>query len=150
LQNKDIKNVAQESGDYSINTIIGPNTNFSGHIEAGGFTRIDGSISGDVRARGRVVLGERARMKGNISGTNITIGGVVCGNIFSDGHLVILASAVVLGDIIARRIQADDGCFINGAIKVCPNEESWVKTLSEYKDAQGIKSALPVFNKAHS
>jgi len=138
------------SGDYSINTIIGPNTNFIGNISAGGFTRIDGSISGNVRARGRVVIGERARMKGNVSGTNITIGGVVCGNIFADGHLVILSTAVVLGDIITRRIQADDGCFINGAIKVCPNEESWVKTISEYKDAQGIKSALPVFNKTHS
>ena len=137
------------SGDYSINTIIGPNTNFTGDIQAGGFTRIDGSINGDVRARGRVVLGERARMKGNVSGTNITIGGVVCGNIFADGHLVILSSAVVLGDIITRRIQADDGCFINGAIKVCPNEESWVKTMSEYKDAQGIKSVLPVFHKTH-
>ena len=138
------------SGDYSINTIIGPNTNFTGNIIAGGFTRIDGSISGDVRARGRVVIGERARMKGNVSGTNITIGGVVCGNIFADGHLVILSTAVVLGDIITRRIQADDGCFVNGAIKVCPNEESWVKTMSEYKDAQGIKSALPVFHKTHS
>jgi cytoskeletal protein CcmA (bactofilin family) len=150
LPDKDISSVAQDrSGNYSINTIIGPNTNFSGDIDAGGFTRIDGSVSGDVRARGRVVIGDRARMKGNVSGTNITIGGVVCGNIFSDGHLVILSSAVVIGDIITRRIQADDGCFINGAIKVCPTEESWVKTLSEYKDAQGIKSALPVFHKTN-
>jgi cytoskeletal protein CcmA (bactofilin family) len=150
LSDKDVNSVAQDTdSDYSINTIIGPNTNFSGDISAGGFTRIDGSINGDVRARGRIVIGERARMKGNVSGTNITVGGVVCGNIFSDGHLVILSTALVIGDIITRRIQADDGCFINGAIKVCPTEESWVKTISEYKDAQGIKSALPVFHKTH-
>jgi len=135
--------------DFSINTIIGPNTSLTGDIEAGGFTRIDGSIRGDVKAKGRVVIGERARMKGNVSGTNITIGGVVCGNIIADGHLVILSTAIIIGDIITRRIQADDGCFINGRVAVCPNDESWEKTMSEHKDAQGIRSALPVFNRAY-
>ena len=137
------------SGDFSINTIIGPGTSLAGDIEAGGFTRIDGSIRGDVRARGRIVIGERARMKGNISGTNITVGGVLCGNIIANGRLVILSTALVIGDIITRRIQADDGCFINGKVAVCPNDESWTKTVSEYQDAQGIKSALPVFQKAN-
>jgi cytoskeletal protein CcmA (bactofilin family) len=137
------------SGDFSINTIIGPNTDLAGDIEAGGFTRIDGSIRGNVKARGRVVIGERARMKGNVTGTNITIGGVVVGNIIADGHLVILSTAIVIGDIITRRIQADDGSFINGRVAVCPNDETWAKTTSEYRDAQGIKSALPVFQKAY-
>jgi len=142
--------MAQDTtGDFSINTIIGPNTSLAGDIEAGGFTRIDGSIRGDVRAKGRVVVGERARMKGNVTGTNVTIGGVVCGNIIADGHLVILSTALVIGDIITRRIQADDGCFINGKVIVCPSDESWAKTMSEYRDAQGIKSALPVFQKTY-
>ena len=136
-------------GDFSINTIIGPNTSLSGDIETGGFTRIDGSIRGDVRALGRVVIGERARMKGNVSGTNITIGGVVYGNIISDGHLVILSTAIIIGDIITRRIQADDGCFINGKVAVCSSDERWTKTISEHRDAQGIKSALPVFQKTY-
>ena len=134
-----------QDGDFSINTIIGPNTELNGDVTTGGFTRIDGSIRGNVRAKGRVIVGERARIKGNVTGTNITIGGVVYGNIIADGHLVILSTAIVIGDIITRRIQADDGSFINGRIVVCITDESWVKTTSEYKDAQGIKSALPVF-----
>jgi len=142
--------MAQEKNyDFSINTIIGPNTSLTGDIEAGGFTRIDGSIRGDVKAKGRVVVGERARMKGNVSGTNITVGGVVCGNIIADGHLVILSTAIVIGDIITRRIQADDGCFINGRVAVCPTDENWEKTMSEHQDAQGIRSALPVFNRTY-
>jgi hypothetical protein len=51
-----------------------------------------------------------------------------------------------MGDIITRRIQADDGCFINGMVRVCSNDEVWIKTISEYQDAQGVKSALPVFS----
>jgi cytoskeletal protein CcmA (bactofilin family) len=136
-------------GDFSINTIIGPNTSLSGDIEAGGFTRIDGSIRGNVKASGRVVIGERARMKSNVSGTSITIGGVVYGNIIASESLVILSTALVIGDIITRRIQADEGCLIHGKVSVCPDEESWTKALSEYRDAQGIKSALPVFHKTY-
>ena len=139
--------MAQDKGDYLINTIIGPNTILAGNIEAGGFTRIDGGIRGDLKAKGRVVIGERARMKGNLAGTNITIGGVIVGNVIADGHLIIHSTAIVIGDIITRRIQADDGCFINGKVTVCPNDETWAKTISEYQDAQGIKSALPVFHK---
>jgi cytoskeletal protein CcmA (bactofilin family) len=135
--------------DFSINTIIGPNTTVKGDIETGGFTRVDGSILGNVTARGRVVIGERARMKSNVSGTSITIGGVVYGNVIASERLVILSTALVLGDIITRRIQADEGCFIHGKVSVCTDEAGWDRALSEHRDAQGIKSALPVFPKNH-
>ena len=133
--------------DFSINTIVGPNTSLKGDIDTGGFTRIDGSIIGNVNASGRVVIGERARMKSNVCGTVITIGGVVCGNVIAGESLVILSTALVLGDIITRRIQADEGCLINGRVKVCPDEDGWTQAVSEYRDAQGIKSVLPVFSK---
>ncbi|MDR2435552.1 MAG: polymer-forming cytoskeletal protein [Treponema sp.] len=133
--------------DFSINTIIGPNTSMAGDIDSGGFTRIDGSIRGNVNAKGRVVIGEKARMKGNVSGTAITVGGVVYGSLIASESLVVLSSALVLGDIITRRIQADEGCLIHGKVLVCPDEEIWKRALSEHRDAQGIRSALPVFSK---
>jgi cytoskeletal protein CcmA (bactofilin family) len=135
--------------DFSINTIIGPNTSVRGNIETGGFTRIDGSILGTVKAKGRVVIGEKARMKSNVSGTSITVGGVVYGNVIASEQLVILSTALVLGDIITRRIQADDGCLIHGKVSVCTDEASWNKAISEHRDAQGIRSALPIFAKTH-
>jgi cytoskeletal protein CcmA (bactofilin family) len=137
------------SRDFSINTIIGPNTSLTGNVEASGFTRIDGSIRGNVKVKGRVVIGERARLKGNVTGTNITIGGVVCGNIIADGHLVILSTALVIGDIITRRIQADDGCFVDGKVAVCPGDENWTKKMSEFRDEQGVRSVLPVFERTY-
>ena len=72
----------------------------------------------------------------------------MCGNVIAEESLVILSTALVLGDIITRRIQADDGCLIHGRVLVCPNEESWSHAVSEYRDSQGIRSALPVFSKA--
>jgi cytoskeletal protein CcmA (bactofilin family) len=133
--------------DFSINTIIGPETSVKGDIETGGFTRIDGRLIGNVTVKGRVVVGEKARMRSNVSGTAVTIGGVVYGNVIASESLVILASGLVLGDIVTRRIRADDGCLIHGKVSVCTNEENWTRSLSEHRDSKGVKSALPVFSK---
>jgi cytoskeletal protein CcmA (bactofilin family) len=136
---------AAKHEDFSINTIIGPNTRLNGDIETGGFTRVDGSVQGNLTARGRVVIGEKARLKSNISGTTITIGGVVYGNVLASERLVVLSTALVMGDIITRRIQADEGCLIHGKVFVCTSEEGWNRALSEYRDVQGIRSVLPRF-----
>jgi cytoskeletal protein CcmA (bactofilin family) len=132
--------------DFSINTIVGPGASINGDIESGGFTRIDGSIWGNLSTKGRIVVGEKARMKSNISGTTVTVGGVVYGNIFASERIIILNTGLVLGDIITRRIQADDGCLIHGKVTVCQSEEAWDKAIAEYRDAQGVKSALSGFS----
>ena len=131
--------------DYSINTIIGPGTSVSGDIESGGFTRVDGNVQGNVKAKGRLVIGERARMRSNISGTFVTVGGVVFGNVLASERLIVLATGLVMGDIITRRIQADAGCLIHGRIKVCQTEEVWNRAVSEYRDVAGLRESLGAY-----
>jgi cytoskeletal protein CcmA (bactofilin family) len=140
---------AGKRDDFSINTIIGPNSRINGDFETGGFTRVDGSVQGNLTARGRVVIGEKARIRGNVSGTSVTIGGVVCGSVIASERLIILSTALVLGDIVTWRIQADEGCLIHGKVAVCPTEEGWNKALSEYRDARDIRSVLPHFAKSY-
>jgi cytoskeletal protein CcmA (bactofilin family) len=141
--------MASHRNDFSINTIIGPNSSVSGNLEIGGFIRIDGNVRGDVTAQGRVVIGEDARMRSNISGTAVTIGGVVRGNVLASERLTVLSSGLVIGDVITRRIQADEGCLIHGRVQVCLTEESWNQALSEYRDAQGVRSVLSSFPEAY-
>ena len=136
--------------DLSINTIIGPGTNVSGDIDSAGFTRVDGSVLGDVKAKGRVVIGEGARMKSNVNGTMVTVGGVVFGNIIASERLIILSTGLVVGDIITRRIQADEGCLIHGQVKVCRSDEAWNQAVNKYRDfgafkeTQGIREPFVV------
>jgi len=128
--------------DFSINTIIGPGTSVSGDIESGGFTRVDGNVKGDVKAKGRLIVGERARMKSNVSATSVTVGGVVFGNVIASERLVVLSTGLIMGDIITRRIQADEGCLIHGRIKVCRTDEAWNRAISEYRDMTGLRESL--------
>ena len=135
---------SSKSESFSINTIIGPGTSVSGDVESGGFTRVDGNVQGNVKAKGRVVIGERARMKSNISGTSITVGGVVFGNVLASERLVVLATGLVMGDIITRRIQAEEGCLIHGRVRVCQTEEVWNRAISEYRDVTGLRESLGI------
>ncbi|MDR0707759.1 MAG: polymer-forming cytoskeletal protein [Treponema sp.] len=130
--------------EFSVNTIIGPHSSVVGDVDSAGFTRVDGSLRGNLRAKGRVIIGEKARMKSDVAGTSITIGGVVYGNVIASERLIILSSALVLGDIITRRIQADEGCLIHGRVSVCTSDEQWEKTLSKYRDMRGVLSALSI------
>jgi cytoskeletal protein CcmA (bactofilin family) len=130
------------SKEFVLNTIIGDGSNIVGNIETRGFTRVDGSLLGNLHSRGRIVIGEKARMKSDVSGTTVTIGGVVYGNVIASERLVVLSSGLVMGDIITRRIQADDGCLIHGKVAVCSTEEEWDATIAKYQDAKGVRLAL--------
>ena len=121
-------------GVFSVNTIIGPNSFIRGDIETSGFTRIDGNVKGNLNSQGRVVVGAGARMRSSITGTSITIGGVVDGNILASERLVVLSSALIIGDIITRRIEASEGCLIHGKIRVCQTQESWERAKSDFRD----------------
>ena len=135
--------------DFSINTIIGPGTSVSGDIVSVGFTRVDGNVLGDVKAKGRVVIGERARMKSNVSGTSVTVGGVVFGNVLASERLIVLATGLVMGDIITRRIQADEGCLIHGRVRICRTDESWNLAIAEYRDMAGLRESLGAHSAHH-
>ncbi|MDR2419309.1 MAG: polymer-forming cytoskeletal protein [Treponema sp.] len=129
------------NGDFSLNTIIGPGAWVRGDIDSAGFTRIDGSVQGDVHAQGRVVIGEQARMKSNVSGTSITIGGVVYGNVLASERVIILSTALILGDIVTQRIQADDGCLIHGKVVMCQSIEQWNRVIADMRGDQ--RNLLP-------
>jgi cytoskeletal protein CcmA (bactofilin family) len=118
--------------DKTVNTIIGPDTDVTGDINASGYTRVDGSMRGNLSAGGRVIIGEKARMKSDVYGTFVTVGGVVAGNVIASERLVVLSSGLVMGDVLTRRIQADDGCLIHGKITVASSDEAFDAALKNF------------------
>jgi cytoskeletal protein CcmA (bactofilin family) len=122
--------------------LLGTESRIEGLVEIAGSTRIEGSIKGDVKAQGEVVIGEKARLKSNISGTKITVAGVVFGNILASERIIIRSSALIIGDVITRRIQADEGCIIHGKVLVCQSNEQWERALSELSELKQAKPAL--------
>jgi cytoskeletal protein CcmA (bactofilin family) len=133
----------KRGGDYSVNTIIGPGSFVKGDVDAGGFARVDGWLRGNLHAQGRVVIGGEARQRGSIKGTVVTVGGVVDGNILASERLVVLSSAVILGDIATRRLEAGEGCIIHGRVRVLKDDDAWNRASAEFRDKKSFAQSAP-------
>ena len=99
-------------------SIIGPGMNITGDCETEGSIRIEGSITGSVRAGKAVVVGENAWVKGDISTQDAVLSGKVTGTIVAGSRLEIKATSRIEGDVHARRLQLEEGAVLNGTVNM--------------------------------
>ena len=92
---------------------------------------IDGTVHGAVRAR-HVEVGQGGSVLGGIEADQATVSGRVQGGIQARDRLALRATAVVEGDIDARRLALEEGGQVNGNIRIGDRA-----TLSEGGRAQG-------------
>ena len=65
-----------------IETIIGPNTNFNGHLKCDGNVRIDGVCEeGLIETVGNVIVSANAMVAADIVARNVSVSGAVSGKI---------------------------------------------------------------------
>jgi cytoskeletal protein CcmA (bactofilin family) len=106
------------SEDSFINSIVGEGTHFRGHLELAGLLRIDGDFSGSIKTKGKVLVGKDGRADCNIEAGTVVVGGIVRGTISSTEKVIILSSAMVIGDIYAPRLIAEEGVIIDGTLAI--------------------------------
>ncbi len=104
----------------SVN-IIGNGTDIKGNIKSNGDLRIDGFITGNINASGKVVVGSTGRVEGEISCQNADISGDVKANIKVTELLSLKANAVVSGDIFTNKLAIEPGAVFTGACKMGNN-----------------------------
>lgn len=104
----------------SVN-IIGNGTDIKGNIKSNGDLRIDGFITGNINASGKVVVGSTGRVEGEISCQNADISGDVRANIKVTELLSLKANAVVSGDIFTNKLAIEPGAVFTGACKMGNN-----------------------------
>ncbi|HUP53559.1 MAG TPA: polymer-forming cytoskeletal protein [Longimicrobiales bacterium] len=78
---------------------------------------IDGTVHGAVRAR-HVEIGEGGSVLGGVEADHATVRGRIQGGIQARDRLALKASAVVEGDIDARRLSLEEGGQVNGNIRI--------------------------------
>ncbi len=97
-----------------VNSLVGEGTHFRGDLELSGLLRIDGDYSGSIRTSGKVILGHGGRADCSIEASVVVIGGILRGEVFCTSKLIVLASAIVIGDLHAPRMVAEEGTMIHG------------------------------------
>ncbi len=98
----------------SIGTLISSGSAFEGNLECDGAFKIDGKITGNVKANSDVYIGKTAAVKGNVCGNNIFLSGTVVGQVHADGMLRLYTEASLTGDIEVHSFVADEGALFQG------------------------------------
>ena len=98
-------------------------TTLTGDINCDGNIRIDGTMSGNLIAKGKVVIGPNGVLDGELNCQNADISGVVKGKIVVSEHLSLKATAKCNGDISTSKLSIEPGanftggCTMGGIVK---------------------------------
>jgi cytoskeletal protein CcmA (bactofilin family) len=104
----------QRSSRIKLTTILGNETEFQGNLQAKGSARVDGSINGNVKVSGSLVIGACGYVNGDIEAESAIIGGEVLGNIKTTERVELTSSAKVIGDINTKVIVIDGDAVFQG------------------------------------
>ncbi len=142
--------MSETTDDAFVNSIVGEGTHFRGHLELAGLLRIDGDFSGSIRTAGRVLIGRNGRADCTIQAGTVVIGGVLRGTIHSTEKVIVLSSALIIGDIYSPRLIVEDGVILDGTfvirgIEATPKASEldkvqtpeWLDTAKELKEVSG-------------
>jgi cytoskeletal protein CcmA (bactofilin family) len=106
-----------ENEPNSHNTITA-GTEITGDINSNGDIRLDGVLSGNINAKGKLVIGESGKVTGIINCKNSDIYGIVEGKLNVSELLALKSTAQIKGDIITSRLAIEPGCNFTGTCKM--------------------------------
>ncbi len=102
------------NGNTEDITIISNGVKIEGKVASTGSIRVDGTLHGDLNAKGNVTVGEQGKIKGEIIADIITLGGNVVGTVNAKEKLVLEAKCVLKGDIITKVLVIEAGAKFDG------------------------------------
>ena len=115
-----------ELEDEDFDTILSSDIDFSGILNFEKPFLIRGRVSGEVIARGILVIDENAVVEANINGTKVIIKGLVKGNVFATNKVEVTVTGKLTGNVTAPEILMETGCYFSGKCtmteKAKPNE----------------------------
>lgn len=94
--------------------LIGFGTEINGDITCNGDLRIDGTLVGNIQAKGKVVVGETGRIKGEVSCKNSDISGTIDGKVIVGELLALKSTARINGDIVTSKLAIEPGSRFTG------------------------------------
>lgn len=98
----------------SVN-IVGAGTFIEGDINTNGDMRIDGSLTGTINVKGKLVVGPSGIVEGEIICQNADISGTIKGKIGVAELLSLKSSSKLNGDIITNKISIEPGASFSGS-----------------------------------
>lgn len=112
-----------ETDNTTIN-LISNGTEITGDIKSNGDIRVDGSLTGNLSTKGKVVIGPTGKVKGEVNCRNSEVSGVIEGKISVGQLLNLKASSKILGDIVTSKLSIEPGARFTGTCKMSDSDNN--------------------------
>ena len=110
----------------TITTMVGQDTTFEGTLITKASVRINGTVIGDIRAKGVVILTKTGRIEGTVEAESIIVAGTVEGNMSIRDKVNVESTGQIYGEIITKKFVIDEesvfqgNCIMNRDGKIIP------------------------------
>lgn len=119
-------------------SIIGAGTTWQGTLVSDASVRLDGKVSGEVKAAGTVHITEGAQVNAVVQAKFVVVAGSFDGQLYSSSRLELLPSSRVKGSITTPQIAVGEGAFIDGEIHMV--EEAAVSNVKPFSAARASEA----------
>lgn len=128
--------------------IVGSSTNFNqivagttikGDIESSNDIRFEGSLEGNLKTSGKLIIGTSGSVKGEVYCKNSDIEGKIEGRIHVQELLSLKSTSFIKGDIIAKKLAIDPGAKFTGSCNMTSEVE--VTKQSEFGKKENEKES---------
>ena len=108
----DIHNDVLEDEDFD--TILSSDIDFSGVLNFEKSFLIRGKVSGEIDAKGLLVVDELAVVEADINASRVVIRGSVRGNVTAEEKVEVTVTGKLVGNVTAPEVFMETGCVFNG------------------------------------
>jgi len=127
-----MSNNQRESGPSGINS-LGAGTSIHGDLMTESDIRLDGELVGNLKCKGKLILGPQGKIKGEVFCDNAVIEGHIDGVIKVKDHLHVKETSKITGEISTQRLTVQAGALFNvkcdmGGQTIAPKTIPKVKT----------------------
>lgn len=100
--------------DHTSINLVGTGTVIKGEVNSSGDIRIDGTLTGQVRCKGKIVVGSTGVLEGEIFCQNADFSGKIKGKVEVSELLTLKSTARFYGDIITNKLAIEPGANFTG------------------------------------
>lgn len=93
---------------------IAKDTLVKGEIITKGDFRIDGTVEGNIKSEGRIIIGNEGKFIGTIKANNVDVMGAVEGEVIAENTLSLKASGKIRGKIQTNILEIEQKAEFNG------------------------------------
>ncbi len=111
-------------GNNVIVNFITAGTEITGDINSKEGIRIEGSLTGNIITKGKLVIGETGKVKGEITCKNAEVFGSIEGKITVSELLSLRKTALINGDIMTNKLAIEPGSKFTGNCNMSDDRSS--------------------------